>query len=744
MRSPFDRRARLNAAASSADAARLCAEAARIAASGDYLSAINRVLQSLAHEPARAESLHLLAQLQLQLGLHADAVKAAEDALERVPQWADCRYTLGRALKAGGRLGEAIEQYRTAIRIDPGKPRYFCSLGVALREAGQPEAAISSYQAALALDANNREARNNLANVLRESGREQEAARYDGAKMDLVRDLDRLVNEAATHHGRGEYKQALDRWTDVLRLAPDSAMAYHACGVTLNEVQLFEEALEYEERALTFDANHLEALDAACKLALIAGEPDKVRHYGERLNTLQPADALKIRTRLALPVVHESVSGIGKVRQRFEAGLDELLAMPLRVDNPVGALGALSFYLAYHGENNRPLQEKLGRLMVRACPTLTWEAPHCRDYQRHTGRLRIGCASEQFRNHSIGKTSAGLMAQLDRGRFEVFALNLPGTARGDDSMRQWMRQRTEHWLTLEGSLDQVRQSIADLRLDILFYQDIGMTPVSYFLAYSRLAPVQCVSFGHPDTTGIVNLDYFISNDLYEPEDAADHYTERLFQLHNLPTLAYYLRPQLPPVAFDKGSLGCQETDHLYVCAQALFKLHPEFDAVLGGILQRDPRARIILIDGSYKAWTRALQKRFHTNLGELATRISFINRLDGTAFLALLRAADVALDTIHFNGMNTSLEALAMGTPVVTLPKHLQRGRHTQAMYRQMEIADCIARDLNDYVDIAVRIGTEPDYRHGLSQKIQQHNAVLFENRRVLSEFERFFTTALP
>ena len=85
-----------------------------------------------------------------------------------------------------------------------------------------------------------------------------------------------------------------------------------------------------------------------------------------------------------------------------------------------------------------------------------------------------------------------------------------------------------------------------------------------------------------------------------------------------------------------------------------------------------------------------------------------------------------------------------MGTPVVTLPKHLQRGRHTQAMYRQMEIADCIARDLNDYVDIAVRIGTEPDYRHGLSQKIQQHNAVLFENRRVLSEFERFFTTALP
>jgi predicted O-linked N-acetylglucosamine transferase (SPINDLY family) len=407
-------------------------------------------------------------------------------------------------------------------------------------------------------------------------------------------------------------------------------------------------------------------------------------------------------------------------------------------------LSTFSFYLAYHGENNRRLQEKLGRLIVQACPTLTWEAPHCRDYRRHTGRLRVGFASELFRNHSIGKTSSGLIAELDRERFEVFTLNLPGSSRADDATRQRLRQRTDHWLTLEGTLDQVRQSIADLRLDILFYQDIGMTPFSYFLAYSRLAPVQCVSFGHPDTTGIGNLDYFISNDLYETQGAADHYTERLFQLHNLPTLAYYYRPELPPEGLHRSMWGFKPTDHLYLCAQTLFKLHPEFDTLLSGILQRDPHAQIVLIDGNYKGWTRALQKRFAHTLGELARRVSFINRLDGPQFLALLRLADVALDTIHFNGMNSSLEAFAMGTPVVTLPTQLQRGRHTQAMYRQMELTACVARDLQDYVDIAVRIATEPDYRRALSQQILQHNAVLFENRRVLSEFERFFTTALP
>jgi protein O-GlcNAc transferase len=734
----------LNAETHSPDATRLMNEAAGLAAAGDYVAALNRILQSLALDGSRAESLHLLAQLELQLRLYPEAVQAAAAALQRAPQWADCHYTLGRALKANGQLDAAIEHYQAAIRSDVRRPHYFCSLGVAYRESGRADAAILSYQAALALDATNKEARNNLANVLREMGREQEAARYDTAKSALTRELEDRVNEAAILHSKGEYKQALVRWTDVLRLAPDSALAHHAQAATMNELRLFDDALLSEERALMLDPNYTDALDGACKLALFAGECEKGIGYSERLQALRPSDALRIKAALSLPVVHESIASIAQTRQRYEASLDELLARRLEVENPNDTVGMLSFYLAYHGENNRRIQEKLGRLMTQSCPTLSWVAPHCRDYRRHPGRLRIGFASELFKNHSIGKTSSGLIAELDREQFEVFALNLPGSARTDDATRQFIRQRCDHWLSFGGSLEQVRSAVADLKLDILFYQDIGMTAFSYFLAYARLAPLQCVSFGHPDTTGIGNLDYFISNDLYEPADATEHYSERLFLLQDLPTLAYYYRPQAPATAARKADWAFKETDHLYVCAQTLFKLHPEFDALLSGILERDANAQVVLIDGQYKGWTARLQQRFTRNMGELARRISFINRMDSSQYLALLGMADVALDTIHFNGMNSSLEALAMGTPVVTLPKHLQRGRHTQAMYRQMEIGDCVARDSQHYIDIAVRIGTEPDYRQSLQRKILQRNAVLYENRRVVTEFERFFTTVLP
>ena len=57
-----------------------------------------------------------------------------------------------------------------------------------------------------------------------------------------------------------------------------------------------------------------------------------------------------------------------------------------------------------------------------------------------------------------------------------------------------------------------------------------MDELSLQLAAQRLAPVQCNSLGHPETSGLPTIDYFLSSDLMEPLDAARHYTERLVRL----------------------------------------------------------------------------------------------------------------------------------------------------------------------------------------------------------------------
>ena len=150
----------------------------------------------------------------------------------------------------------------------------------------------------------------------------------------------------------------------------------------------------------------------------------------------------------------------------------------------------------------------------------------------------------------------------------------------DDEMARAIRAASDRVVVLPPALDAARRAIAELELDVLFYEDIGMDAFTYFLAFARLAPVQCVSYGHPDTTGIANVDYWVSNDLFEPADAAGHYSERLFLLRDPGTTAYYYRPQLVPPAKRREEFGLPEGATLYLCPQSLFKLHPDFDAIL--------------------------------------------------------------------------------------------------------------------------------------------------------------------
>jgi predicted O-linked N-acetylglucosamine transferase (SPINDLY family) len=239
------------------------------------------------------------------------------------------------------------------------------------------------------------------------------------------------------------------------------------------------------------------------------------------------------------------------------------------------------------------------------------------------------------------------------------------------------------------------------------------------------------------------MDYFVSNDLYETAESPEHYSEELFQLRDLPTLAYYYRPPTPSRIRSRTELGLPATGTLYLCPQTLFKMHPDFDEILRGILERDPAGYVIVIRGRFVQWYDTLRARIERNLGEPSRRILPLKSMDGPLFMELLTMGDVMLDTPHFNGMNTSLEAFSVDLPVVTLPTRLHRGRHTRAMYLKMGIDDCIATDVNSYVNIAVRLGTEPDFNHDVRERIRARSFVLYEDVRVVREFERFFETAL-
>ncbi len=263
---------------------------------------------------------------------------------------------------------------------------------------------------------------------------------------------------------------------------------------------------------------------------------------------------------------------------------------------------------------------------------------------------------------------------------------------------------------------------------------------TYGLAFARLAPVQCTTWGHPVTTGIPAMDYFVSDADMEPEGADEHYSERLVRLDTLTT--HYRKPELSEYPKTRSAFGLDEEAHYYLVAQYLFKIHPDFDLILGEILRRDPEGRVLLVHGARRAWSQILMARFRRAMPEVAERIQFIDQQSQKDFLALMTAVDVSLDIPHFNGGNTAIEALTVGTPVVTMPTALARGRFCSALYKHIGVTDCITETPDDYVDLAVRLATEPSFRKKIVKKILKNKDRLFENEKAISAWERFFLEA--
>ena len=297
-------------------------------------------------------------------------------------------------------------------------------------------------------------------------------------------------------------------------------------------------------------------------------------------------------------------------------------------------------------------------------------------------------------------------------------------------------------LVLPTALAAQQKKVAELELDVLFYPDIGMSTATYFLAYARLAPVQAVSWGHPDTTGLDTLDYFVSADSIEPEDAQAHYSERLIRMNRLPC---FYQPLLAPTQIpSRAGLGLPEQGTIYGCPQSLFKFHPEFDAVLADIVAGDPAGHIVALEGKVPTWTRLLRERWATSAPILNERVLFLPRQPLERFMALMAHFDVLLDPIHFGSGNTLYEAMVYGKPIVTWPGRFMRGRIVAGAYQQMGLTDApIALQLEDYAPLALALGRDAERRTRLRQSLAQGAKELFADFRAVREFEAFLTMAV-
>ena len=536
----------------------------------------------------------------------------------------------------------------------------------------------------------------------------------------------------------GDHFVAIGCFSSALKAKPDFALAFHLLGRCFRRVGRLASAMAAHRRACALEPANGDYWSALGGILHVAGQTAEAIEAYERAHLASGKAGPLIRAMTLVPSVYKSVEEIERARALLGEAIATARRMSLKLGSPVEEALHL-FYLAYHGDDDRPLMEAMAQLIVESCEGASYVAPHLkrgehRSFKRGKRRLRLALISNHFKRHTIGHLFRGLVEHFPRNDVEVLVFSLES---GTDYVAERFQVNTDRFVPLRQDLDEARREIAKRKPDVLLYTDIGMEKFTYGLAFSRLAPVQCVTWGHPVTTGIPTIDYYLSAADLEIPGAEDFYSEELVRLNRIGCC--YARPGEEIPERRREDFGLPAETPLYLCPQTSMKLHPEFDELLDGILRSDECGLVLLMKPGTEILSNTIKSRLERRLGPRMERVRFLAPLPRPEFLALMSLCQVMLDPLHFGGGNTNYEACHIGLPVVTLPGRFMRGRFAYALYRQMGVSETIATDKDDYIERAVRLANDPDSRAALSHQILSRSDCIFDDRTVLDELAKTF-----
>lgn len=638
--------------------------------------------------------------------------------------------------------------FRRAAELKPDWAAAWTGLGTRLLDDGRPTEALAAFQNALQLTPNAVRAWNNLgmAQMALERFGEAERAFNHAIGLEPGYGLPHF-NLAKLLELRGESPRALETARHAVRLDPRLADAHLLIGDLLRRSKDYRGAEQSYRAALalTPDAKPANALgDLYWEVGLM--EPARTTYQDvarRHPNNLKAA----LGGRLLLPAVYDSAAHLEEVRHRYAQGLDELLELAdgFRWKRPADALSDLrwtNFYLAYQGREDRELQQRFGevvrRILARNAPA--WLEPP-RRRQGPRDRIRVGFFSYFFFNCTAGRYFASWIRDLDPKRFEIFVYYTNPWIAEDTREIAAAAQVFRH---LPGRpINVMAEHVRADELDVLVYPELGMNAETFALASLKLAPVQVAGWGHPTTTGLPSMDWFLSSEAMEPEGAQAQYSERLALLPGLGTR--YAIPAGEETG-ERADFGLPDDAHLYLVPQSIFKIHPDNDALLAEVLAADPEGRVVMFAANHEILTDRFVKRLAPALRqrglEVADRVIFLPYMTHGAYLRLNRLCDVMLDTLHWSGGNTSLDALSAGLPVVTMPGNLMRGRQSRGMLEILGVPELVAADRAEYVARAALLGRDRAMRDAIGERLLAHREALFDRHEPVRALERFLEQA--
>jgi predicted O-linked N-acetylglucosamine transferase (SPINDLY family) len=613
------------------------------------------------------------------------------------------------AFKAGQR-SNAIALARAMTERFPGHWLGWKVLGVVLQQMGMDAEALAPMEKTVALAPKDAEAHYNLGVVLQNLGRliEAEASYLVALRLNPAYEK-AYVRLAGTLKAMGRLDEAVTVLHGAAQLNPSSSDVFWDLGMVLTSLCRLSEAEAVFRRVIQIDPAIVEAYINLSAVLRDLGQLDEAEANARRAVALRP-DSADAQSNLGL-VLHD--------RGRLdEAEACWRQALRWRPDFPE-AYSNLLFCMTQNATADPASLFAKHRAFAER-----FEAPLIASWQGHANShdpdrvLRVGFVSGDLRNHAVAYFIEPLLAELS-GCSQISLYAYANHIIHDDTSER-LRSHFAHW-RMTASLadaelaDRIRADGIDILIDLS-----GHTAKNRLLVFARKpAPLLASWMGYPGTTGLSAMDYYLADRfLLPPGQFDDQFTEKIVRL---PAGAPFLPDKdAPPI----GPLPAIANGYLtFGSFNRMAKLGSAAIALWSQLLRALPDSRMLMGGMPEGEQFGPLIEAFARE-GVGSGRLEFHARSDMKSYLELHRTVDVCLDTFPYNGGTTTLHALWMGVPTLSLAGHTVAGRSGAAVLGHVGLDGFIAHDATDFLQKGIAWAGDlvalSEIRTGLRERFAQ------------------------
>ncbi|OAI27701.1 hypothetical protein A1356_08335 [Methylomonas koyamae] len=723
----------------------------RYGSQGPDIAALEQVLAA----PAAADLQLLYANFRQ--GRYAEGEQLARRLLALFPESGIVWKTLGLFLLQQQFFPEALQALARAADLLPDDAEAHLNYASALHGQGRFAEAIDTYRRTLQLEPDNTAAYANLGSLLYNLGRYGEAETCFARLTDLTpAAIEAWLRLGLSQQAQNQLAAAEQVFRKALALAPLQAETHYQLALVLKRQAKTAEALAACRQALELNPNYAEAFCLLGSLYYEAGDLAQAEiqfrnalarqtDYPEALNNL--GTTLQMQRRLAEaeaayrqafalnPAYIDAVTNLGinlqsqgRIAEAEACWRNSLALNPDQIATQSGLLFHLNYNAHDRNCNYREEARKFAAMAERAArPFSDWlceETPE---------RLRIGLVSGDLRDHPVGHFLLALLRDSEPQQVEFIAY---ATQPGLDHYSLRLQPYLSEWKNIGGLTDAtaaelIRRDAVHVLIDLAGHSAHNRLPLFAW----KPAPVQISWLGYLASTGLPAIDYVLSDPYSILAEDEKLFTEAVWRL---PQTCLCFTP--PQQAVEVGALPALQNRYItFGSFNNLTKISDDTVALWAQILRELPDAKLFLkasqlSEASVRERTVARFAGHGIDGDRLVLSPPFSDRAQ---HLAAYRSIDIALDTFPYPGVTTSVEALWMGVPVLTLRGNGLLARAGESIATNAGLADWIAADQPDYLRKAVGFAADPGRLCRLRAELRERleHSPLFAGRQFAEHF---------